>query len=282
MPENIIIPNPGRLNGLKDNISDGGSEGFHVLADFDGTLIKAFVNGKEVPSMLSVLRDEGYLTPDYPEKAKALFNKYHAIEIDPDIPKGEKKKAMLEWWTKHFELLIRSGLNKKDIEKAITSSRIQLREGTREFLAFLAERNIPLVVMSSSGLGGNAIQMFLEKEECFYQNIYIISNSFEWDEKGRAVALKEPIIHGMNKSETIVQGFPFFEKIKDKRNVLLIGDSLSDVGMIKGFEYDNLIKVGFLNSNTEEDLERYKEVFDIVIARDGDTSFVNNILKELF
>jgi 5'-nucleotidase len=161
--ENIIIENPERFNLLREKISEAGPEKFHILADFDRTLIRAFVNGKEVPSMLSVLREEGYLTSDYSEKAKALFNKYHAIEINPNIPKEEKKKAMREWWTKHFELLIKSGLNKKDIEKAVNSGNLKFRDGAKEFFEILKKLNIPLVIMSSSGLGGDAIKMFLEK-----------------------------------------------------------------------------------------------------------------------
>ena len=280
--ENIIIANPEELKLLREKISDAGPEKFHILADFDRTLIKAFINGKEVPSMLSVLREEGYLTPEYPEKAKALFNKYHAIEIDVNLPKEEKKKAMKEWWTKHFELLIKSGLNKKDIEKAVNSGNLKFREGAKEFFTALKEIGIPLVIMSSSGLGGDAIKMFLEKEGCFFPNVHIIGNVFEWDEKGSAAGVKEPIIHGMNKDETTLQNFPVFEKIKNRRNVLLMGDSLDDVGMVEGFEYDNLIKIGFLNSNVEENLEKYKEIFDVVIINDGDMDFINNLLKELF
>lgn len=280
--DDIQISRPEDLDQIIKIISDAGTDNFHVLADFDRTLIKASVDGKEVPSMLSVLRDEGYLTSDYPGKAKTLFSKYHAIEIDPNIPKEEKKKAMLEWWTKHFELLIKSGLNKKDIEKAVISPRLQLRKGAKEFFGFLYERNIPLIIMSSSGLGGEAIRIFLEKEGCFYQNISVISNSFEWNKKGEATAVKEPIIYGMNKDETMLQNFPVFEKVKNRRNVLLIGDSLDDVGMVEGFKYDNLIKIGFLNSNIEESLEKYKEVFDVVITNDGDLDFIINLLKELF
>jgi 5'-nucleotidase len=280
--ENIIIENPERFNLLREKISEAGPEKFHILADFDRTLIRAFVNGKEVPSMLSVLREEGYLTSDYSEKAKALFNKYHAIEINPNIPKEEKKKAMREWWTKHFELLIKSGLNKKDIEKAVNSGNLKFRDGAKEFFEILKKLNIPLVIMSSSGLGGDAIKMFLEKEGCFFPNIHIIGNVFEWNENGNAAGVKEPIIHGMNKDETMLQNFPVFEKIENRENVLLMGDSLDDVGMIEGFECENLIKIGFLNSNIEENLEKYKETFDVVITNDGDMIFINSLLKELF
>jgi hypothetical protein len=65
----------------------------HVVSDFDRTLTKVFVNGKKIPSLISVIRDGNYLSSDYAEKAHALFNKYHLIETDTKIPLGEKKKA---------------------------------------------------------------------------------------------------------------------------------------------------------------------------------------------
>jgi len=61
----------------------------------------------------------------------------------------------------------------------------------------------------------------------------------------------------------------------------LLGDNLEDIGMVDGFEYDNLLKIGFLNENIEENLENYKKAFDIVILNDGSMEFVNNLLKEI-
>ena len=51
--------------------------------------------------------------------------------------------------------------------------------------------------------------------------------------------------------------------------------------MVEGFPYDNLIKIGFLNSDTEKNLEIYKKSFDVVIPNDGDLNFVNNLLEEI-
>ena len=127
MAKNIIIPDNKKLNALKKKISGKGANGLHVLADFDKTLTTAFVDGNKVQSTVAILRNEGYLTPDYPGKAQKLFEKYHPIEINPNIPLREKKKAMQGWWTSHFELLIRSGLNKSDLEKIIESGKIKLR-----------------------------------------------------------------------------------------------------------------------------------------------------------
>ena len=281
MTRNIVIPNPERFKKIKKAISKGGPEHLHILSDFDRTLTKAFVDGKSVPSLISILREENYLTPDYSQKAKELYAKYHPIEIDPNISLKEKKKAMREWWMAHFDLLIRSGLNKRDLKKVVESDRIKLKEGCQEFLDFLQKHNIPLVIISSSGLGKEAIAMYLEKKGRLYKNIYIISNSYEWDEAGNAIAVKQPIIHGMNKDMTIIQNFPVFEIIKERKNVLLMGDNLADVEMVKGFHYDNLLKIGFLNEKVKENLEQYKNKYDFLILNDASMEPVNSLLKEI-
>lgn len=282
MTDNIVISNPKKLEKLKKSISGDRPERFHVLADFDRTLTRAFVNGKSTPSLISILRDGNYLTPDYVGKAQALYDKYHPIEIDPKVSLGKKKKAMHEWWMTHFDLLIKSGLNKQDLEKIIESGKVKFREGALDFIEFLHTHNIPLVIMSSSGLGGDVIVMYFEKESKLYDNIYVVSNSYDWDEKGNAIGCKKPIIHAMNKDETMIQDFPVFKVIKNRKNVLLLGDSLGDIGMVKGFDYDNLIKIGFLNENIEENLEGYRDNYDVIIINDFSMNYVNELLREIY
>ena len=58
-------------------------------------------------------------------------------------------------------------------------------------LNFLHNHNIPLIIISGSGLGGDSISMFLEKEGKLYSNIHIVSNSFELDEKWNTISLKK-------------------------------------------------------------------------------------------
>lgn len=280
--KNIAIPDKEKLKKIKNRISKAGVNKLHVITDFDRTITKNFVNGKEIPSVISILRDGNYLTQDYAKKAHALFEKYHPIEINPKIPLKEKKKAMREWWTTHYQLLVESGLNRKDLENVINSGKVKLREGFLEFMDILHNHNIPLIIMSSSGLGRESISMYLGREKRLHDNIYIISNSLEWDENGNMVRIKEPIIHSMNKDETSIKSFPaVFEIIKNRKNVLLLGDTLEDIEMIKGFDYDNIIKIGFLNKNVKENLENYSKNYDIIILNDSDISYVNKLLKEL-
>lgn len=281
MLKDVIINDEKWLEGLKAKFKAGGVENLHVLSDFDRTLICAFVEGRNVPSLISILRDGDYINSGYRKKAHELYNKYHPIEIDPLIPLQEKKKAMKEWWTTHFELLIECGLERQDVKRVVETGWVKLRQGAFEFFELVYKNNVPLVIMSSSGLGGESIKLFLKKQGCFYPNIYLVSNDFEWDENGKAIKVKKPIIYQFNKDETVVKDFPFFEKIKNRKNVLLLGDSIGDVDMIIGFDYDNLIKIGFLNEAVEQNLSEYQKNFDVVLLNDASFDFINDLLKNM-
>ncbi len=279
MIKNIVISNPKRLEKLKKEILKDGKEKLHVLSDFDRTLTYAFVRGEKVPSLISILRSSGkYLGKYYAEKANALYEKYHPIEINLKLPFQKRKKAMEEWWRTHFRLLIKSGLNKKHLEEIAKSPKIKFRKGTLEFFDFLYSYKIPLVIMSSSGLGGDVILEVLKEREKLYSNIYIVSNAFIWNKKGQAIKIKEPIIHTLNKDETILKHFSFYPKIKNRKNVLLLGDNLEDILMIKGFDYSHLIKIGFLNENIKENLGEYKKSFDILILNDFSMDYVKSLI----
>jgi 5'-nucleotidase len=62
---------------------------------------------------------------------------------------------------------------------------------------------------------------------------------------------------------------------------MLLGDGLGDIKMIEGFDYDNLIKIGFLNENVEENLEQYKRSYDVLILNDSSIGYVNGLLREI-
>ena len=257
---------------------EGGLDKMHVVADFDRTLTYAKIGDREVPSVISLLRDGNYISPEYAAKAKELFAKYHPMEVDEGLSQDERRKAMNSWWTEHFELLIKSGLNKKHLERIVESAGIKFREGVLEFLDYLNDREIPLVILSSSGVG-ETIPMLLEKEGRMYDNIVVVTNRFEWGSDGRAIGIRRPIIHGMNKDETEIPK-EVHERIMGRRNVLLLGDSPDDLGMVAGIKYDCLISFGFLNPG-KGDKKQYEEQFDFVIENDGNFDEINKFVKEI-
>ncbi len=283
--QNIIISNLDKFKKIENRLISAGPNKLYVLSDFDKTLTKAFVDGKNRPSMVSILRDNNYLSKDYPKKAKLLYRKYHPIEIDPKIPIEKKKKEMEKWWKSHFNLLIGSGLSKKDLESIIESNNIKLKDGAVDFFNLLSNLKVPLIVISANGLGGDLIKMFFERHKIMFKNVHIISNSYEWDKKGKAIRAKEPIIHSFNKNEIDIKKFPIFKEIKERKNIILLGDNEGDAKMAKKFNYENIIKIGFLNKEIENNLENYKKVYDLLILNNGfeDGSFeiVNEIINKI-
>ncbi len=135
--------------------------------------------------------------------------------------------------------------------------------------------------MSASGLG-EAIFMYLQKHGRLYDNVHIITNQYEWNENGNAIGVKKPLIHALNKDETLVKDSPsIFEKIKDRKNVLLLGDSPNDIGMVEGFGHKNLLKIGFLNERVKENTEQYRKNFDVVLTNDASMDYVNKFAREV-
>ena len=278
--KNIVISNPEEFDKKKRIFAKEGNEKIHVVSDFDRTLTKAFIGGKKFTAIIMQLFDGNYLTKDYRDRAQALHDKYHPIEVDPNIPMEEKVKAMEDWWRIHKLLLIESGLNMRDVKKMVDTGNLQFREGAPEFLNIVNEKNIPLLVFSATGIG-EAIPLYFEKIGKMYDNIHIVSNSLNYDKEGNAISIREPIIHVFNKGEVALNGLSIQQELKDKKNVVLLGDGLGDLGMIEGFEYDNLIKIGFLNYDDDEKLEDFKKAYDVVILKDSEMDFVNKFMDEI-
>ena len=277
----VIIVNPKKLERAKRAIQQDGAGSLHILADFDQTLMKAFVDGKMIKSFTGALRRHSLLTPEYGAKATALSEKYFPIEKDVSIPLDERKQKMQEWWSQLFDLLITSGLTRDHILSTIDLSNAQLRDGALEFFTTLNERSIPLVIMSATALGSNAITMFLEKNNVLFPNVHVIANTFIWDETGRVVGVNEPFIHALNKDDTAIQNFPAHGAVKHRKNVILLGDIIDDIGMVKGFDYANLITIGFLNEDVEKRLPAFRDNFDMIILNDGPMDAVNDIIENL-
>jgi len=247
------------------------SEGYnsvHVLADFDGTLTKEYVDGKKVPSIISVLRDmPGLLPQKYQEAARALYEKYMPMHRSQDLSLKEMKEKMLEWWEKHFQLLIETGITKDHIRRVAESGIIQLRDGAADFLKRTRELGIPVVIMSAAGLG-EAIPLFLKNIGINTENIYFITNSFIWDGSGKAVDFHKPVIHSYNKDETVIRDFPdIYQKIHERKRVLLLGNNPGDLEMVTGFEAEKVLSIAFLDE--EEVSKRLEELaagFDHVVV----------------
>ncbi len=252
-----------------------------VVADFDGTITQKLIEGTVVPSLISILRDYGLLDEDYSARAKELYNYYSKFEIDPNLSNEEKFEKMKEWWTKHYELLKEKKLKLKDIEKAVNHEMIQVRKWFKEFLEELNNKKIPLIILSSSGLGEDSIRMTFEKFNLPLDNVVIISNKLNFNENGEFTGVDEnSLIHWMNKrlKDHLNR---ISDIIKGKNNVLLLGDNLHDTEMLEGMDFEKVLKIGFFLPKHDKDKERksWEKVYDVILPADASFDEVMNYLK---
>ena len=81
--------------------------------------------------------------------------------------------------------------------------------------------------------------------------------------------------------------FPEYEDIEEEIIEILKEDNfriLLSLPLLlnKEFNYKNLIKIGFLNDEVKDNIEKYERNFDVVISNDSPMEYVNQLLKELF
>ena len=279
--QDVIISDKGKFKEKKERMKIDGLKNIFVVSDFDRTLTKAKLKNKKVSSIVALLREGDYLSDEYAQKAKNLFKKYHPYEIDMDISFKEKNSKMHEWWTSHNKLFVKYGLSKKIIQKIVYDRKVGLRDGTKIFLKSLHSNNIPLFIISASSLG-DIIDDYLVKNNIYYDNTKIITNFFEYDRRGMVVKAKDPIITTTNKFLAVNEFIDDFEGINGKKkNIMLLGDNYEDENMADTLQYEDILKIGFLNEKIDERIDDYKRVYDVVIVNDGKMDFANQFLKEL-
>lgn len=258
-----------------DKIKQDGISKLHIITDFDKTLTKAFVDGKKVQSSYSLLREGNYLNNNFAERSNKLFDQYHPFE-DSLEPLELRQKKMIEWWNANWSLMKECGLSKLDLQDIVDKDKFQAREGLSEF--FKLTENLPVLIFSA-GLG-DLIKLFLEKHNLLTPNVHIVSNFCKFDEKGQVSEIPTQFIHTLNKNEVEIKNKPYYREIKDRPNVILIGDRIDDLDMAAGIPHKHILKIGFFNGDSKT-LEEYNKHFDLVIE-DKTLKEINNLLGILF
>jgi 5'-nucleotidase len=277
--EGVVIPHPGNLQSKIERIRKGGFGNMHVVADFDKTLTTAFFHGEKRQSLVELIRKYKYLPDGYVKQAYALFDRFHPYENNPSLSPEERSLKMEEWWSTHVKVMGEYGLNREIVSRIVREQPLNARPGLRKFLDNLNARQIPLLIFSASVT--DLIEGLLVKEQLWRNNIHVFSNRFAYDSTGQVTGYEGKIIHSLNKGEHALEGMPYFQSIRGRSNVLLLGDSLDDVDMVNGFGYDTVLKIGFLNDKAEELLPHFRERFDAVILDDGPMDFVNELLSQM-
>ena len=219
---------------------------------------------------------------------------------------------MNDWTKKSHDLLVSSEITRNDISTAVTknleSNEILLREGADEFFNILQENKIPVLIFSAGigdvveevlkqGLIPNIVPIkpeaisinnnLVNNKKLLPNNVHVVSNRiiFDGDKAfNKVTGFEEPIFHVYNKKGTSIRETTFMrtDDIKNRQNIILLGDSLGDIYMSDGIFHNptSTIKIGFLNDHFDR-LPAYIENYDIVILDDPGLDIPISILKNI-
>ncbi|MDD5086227.1 MAG: hypothetical protein PHV16_00575 [Candidatus Nanoarchaeia archaeon] len=275
----IIIKNKKDFEKKLSKIKKDGIKTLHVISDFDKTITKAKVKGQKTHTSIAQIREGNYLSEEYVKRSYELYDKYHPFETNNSLSEKQINKKMMEWWQGHINLLVEQKMNKKIVNEIIRKKSIKLRKNADKLFGVLDEKKIPFLIFSAGV--GDIIQGYLKSEQLLYKNIHIISNFFNYNKKGYVKGYTSNIIHAYNKDELSLKKTPYFEKIKKRKNVILLGDNLGDAEMANGLNHETVLKIGFLNEEVKKNVDAYKKSFDVLILNDGPMDFVLSVIKSI-
>ena len=247
---------------------DFDDESIYVLTDYDRTLTL----GSSSTSW-SVLSKSDKVPREYVEERQKFYDYYRPIEVNPNLPTDVKNDLMKEWWIKHINLFVKYKISEDIIKEAARNLGVMaFREGAPEFLLEMSKRNIPVIIISA-GIG-NFIKEFLIMNECYFDNIYIVSNFIKF-ENGFATGVMDNIKNEVSMPEDVRK------VLENRNNIILLGDGLDDVKMASEDKRESALKIGFLEENVEENKEFYLESFDVVCTDNTGFDELSEVIKVL-
>ncbi|KAL6730909.1 hypothetical protein Aduo_001831 [Ancylostoma duodenale] len=263
---------------------EGGKQKLMIISDFDYTLSRfEDSRGTRCWTTHGVFDNcTKQVDPELANKFERLKEKYFPIEFDPKLSQEQKIPYMEEWWTASHGHIVSAKFDKPTIEGFVRNSKIILRDHADVMMQRLRLLGIPLVVFSA-GIG-NIIEIFLQQK--FGQmptNVHIISNMMNFNEQGVVVSFSQPLIHTYCKNSSVVRKeSEFFHEVSGRNNVILLGDSVGDIHMDVGVEKEGpTLKIGFLNSDVDNLLDHYLDVFDVVLVRDQSMQIPDAIVQAI-
>ena len=235
---------------------------FFVVLDFDKT-----ITTRDSANSWAVFNNEKYFCYEAHKEIQELSAYYVPIEINYDLPLEERKEKVIEWYTRNIDVFYRHNLTKEILYNCIEDSNLEFRDGIKELLEYCHNNGIHVIIVSA-GIR-NVIEEFLEKQDCVYDNIHILSNKIEF-ENGKMIKFRGHMIHTFNKN---MNSLPedLKQELSSKESILLVGDLIEDISIVDEKDLYKTLTVGILESKVEENLDVYQEKYDVVLTEDDAT-----------
>lgn len=247
-----------KLKDIKDN--------FYIVIDFDQT-----ITSKLSANSWSAIIDSKYIRKEHRIENQRLYEIYKPIEINNKLDIQYRIDKMNEWYYLILNQFYKYEYNNDIIKKAVKESKLELRDGAKDFFEKAYKNDIPIIIVSA-GIE-NTIEEFLKLNNIYYSNIKIVSNKIDLKNKSDTT-----YVHALNKNKQIWKK-DIIDNIYTKKYAILIGDVIADTNMLPDNIKNDKITIAFLDSNIEENLELYNKYFDIVLTDNTSFKEIEKILK---
>ncbi|XP_068627698.1 7-methylguanosine phosphate-specific 5'-nucleotidase isoform X2 [Battus philenor] len=277
--DNIHILNKKKVFDKLNKVINDGHSKLQIVTDFDHTLTRHTMdNGETVLTSFGMFRECPSIPQSYKDEEQRLASIYKPIEVDAVMGVEEKTKHMVDWYKEAHERLKGMKFPKQELTDIAQQMVECFRIGVKDVISWSETQQVPVLVFSA-GLG-ECVVAALKAANFLLPHVKVVSNFLAIDETDTIVGIKGEVIHTYNKNEAAIKDTEYFEMVKTRHNVLLMGDNIGDAGMAEGMDHcDVIIKIGFLGRNTGPNLQNYLNKFDIVLVDDSTMDVPNAILK---
>ncbi|CAG5106305.1 Oidioi.mRNA.OKI2018_I69.chr1.g2783.t1.cds [Oikopleura dioica] len=277
--DKVLVGDAVKVNAKVAEINKAGAKEIQCVFDFDATISKHKHNGEHAASCHTAL--EKTLGEEKYSEMVELRNKFIKIEFDPALTPEEKSPHMTEWWSTAHKKIVEHHVQKQKIQESVRKSAIHIRERNDEFFKLLEKTP---VLLFSAGIK-QIVEYAMEYKAAagLTSNMDVVSNEMIFDENENVVDFSEPLIHTFTKNTQSI-GETWRRKLRERKNVLLMGDSEGDPDMVRDddlAEGGTCLRVGFLNRDSPEAREKYQKLYDIVIVDDESLSVPIKIVQAI-
>lgn len=247
----------------------GGFGKLHLVLDFDRTLTTRRNRQGQYITTWQLLQE--YLSPEGKTQYTQLFEKYRPLEASGKMTSTDA----IAWWEGVLKIYRSNKLLLEEVSLE-AEARMPARSYVRHLFRFTVRKKVPTVIISA-GLK-NIIELWCQRNGI--KPSIIISTKLIFNKLGFLVGwYRHSLVHALNKKE---KGHKQVSKMRKNRpNIILIGDSIDDAGMVEG--EDSVVRILIYAPRKDDDPERYKEAlekFDLVV-KSGSFLPIVKLLKNI-
>ncbi|VDP74780.1 unnamed protein product [Echinostoma caproni] len=233
-PDTLISNEVELVTQLGRMIADGYDK-LQVISDFDHT-ISMYRDGEiRMLTTHEAIEKHPDIEQSTIDKLRDLRAHFLPLETNYTLSPVVRRANLERWWNMSHELLLSEPITRKMITEIESVAPIALRKDFVKFTNYLQEVQVPLTIFSA-GLG-DVIQQMLHNASIKLDSINVVANFIEFDKN--------------NKTLSTVLELGAFQSMRStsltRPNVILLGDSAHDIDMIKGHQFNSVLKIGYLN-----------------------------------